>query len=73
MDNLRFYVLLTVFQSYQDDVWMVIKDCVQWNSVDGRGDFDSNVNRTRSARSEGQRFTHRATGAPKTVETSIFL
>ena len=25
----------TVFQSYQDDVWMIIKGCVQWNSVYG--------------------------------------
>ena len=24
MDDLQFYVLLTVFQSYQDDVWMII-------------------------------------------------
>ena len=35
MDDLRFYVLLTVFQSYQDDVWMIMKGCVQWNSVYG--------------------------------------
>ena len=33
MDDLGFYVLLTVFQSYQDDVWMIMKDCAQWNSV----------------------------------------
>ena len=25
----------TVFQSYQDDVWMIMKGCVQWNSVYG--------------------------------------
>ena len=25
----------TVFQSYQDDVWMIIKGCVQWNLVYG--------------------------------------
>ena len=24
---------LTVFQSYQDDVRMIMKGCVQWNSV----------------------------------------
>ena len=35
MDDLRFYVLLTVFQSYQDDVWMMMKGYVQWNSVCG--------------------------------------
>ena len=33
MDDLRFYVLLTVFQSYQDDVGMIMRGCVQWNSV----------------------------------------
>ena len=29
MDDLRFYVILTVFQSYQDEVWMIMKgsDC----------------------------------------------
>ena len=27
--DLRSYVLLTVFQSYQDDVWMIMKGCVQ--------------------------------------------
>ena len=25
----------TVFQSYQDDVWMIMKGYVQWNSVYG--------------------------------------
>ena len=35
MDDLRFYVLLTVFQSYQDDVRTIIKGFVQWNSVYG--------------------------------------
>ena len=25
----------TVFQSYQDDDWMIMKGCVQWNSVYG--------------------------------------
>ena len=23
----------TVFQSYQDDEWMIMKGCVQWNPV----------------------------------------
>ena len=58
MDDLRFYVLLTVFQSYQDDVWMIMKGCVQWNSVYVREDFTSGEDRTRSARSVGQRLTH---------------
>ena len=44
----------TVFQSYQDDVRLIMKSCVQWNSGD----------RTRSARSVGQRLTLWVTGAP---------
>ena len=31
MDGLRdFTSFLTVFQSYQDDVWMIMIGCVQW-------------------------------------------
>ena len=30
-----FTSFLTVFQSYQYDVWMIMKSCVQWNSVYG--------------------------------------
>ena len=30
-----FTSILTVFQSYQDDVWMIMKGCVQWNFVYG--------------------------------------
>ena len=30
-----FTSFLTVFQSYQDDFWMIMKGCVQWNSVNG--------------------------------------
>ena len=58
MDDLRFYVLLTVFQSYQDDVWMIMRGCVQWKSVYGGEDFTSSEDRTRSAKSVGQRLTH---------------
>ena len=28
-----FTSFLTVIQSYQDDVWVIMKGCVQWNSV----------------------------------------
>ena len=59
-----FTSFLTVFQSYPDDVWMIMKGCVQWNSVYGWEDFTSSVDRTRSARSVGQRLTNWATGAP---------
>ena len=31
----NFMSFLTVFQSYQDDVRMIMKGCVQWNSVYG--------------------------------------
>ena len=31
MDDLQFYILLTAFQSYQDDVKVIMKGCVQWN------------------------------------------
>ena len=61
MDDLRFYVLFN-----KDDAWMIMKGCVQWNSVYGWEDFTSNEDRTRSARSEGQRLTNWATGAPGT-------
>ena len=30
-----FTSFLTVFQSYQDDVRMMMKGCVQWNSIYG--------------------------------------
>ena len=55
---------LTVFQSYQDDGRLIMKGCVQWNSIYGREDFASSGDRTWSARSEGQRLTHWAIRAP---------
>ena len=48
----------TVFQSYQDDWRLIMKGCVQWNFVNGREDFASSGDQTRSARSVGQRLTH---------------
>ena len=59
-----FTSFLTVIQSYQDDVWMIMKGCVQWNSIYGWEDYTSSEDRTRSARSVGQRLIHWATGAP---------
>ena len=41
MDDLRFTSFVTVHQSYQDDVWIIMKGCVQWNSVYGRGEEDT--------------------------------
>ena len=40
MDDLQFYIFLTVFQSYQDNGWL-IKGWLQWNPVYGRKDFAS--------------------------------
>ena len=38
----HFMSFLTVIQSYQDDVWVKMKDCVQqWNSVYGWEDLTS--------------------------------
>ena len=54
---------LTVFQSYQGDVWMIMKGCVQWNSVYGWEDFTSSEDRIWSARSVGQRLTPWLNGA----------
>ena len=53
-----FTSLLAVFQSYQDDVWMIMKSCVQWNSVYSSEHFVLSGDQTRSARSVGQRLTH---------------
>ena len=53
-----------VFQLYQGDGRLIMKGCVQWNSVYGWEDFASSGDRTRSVRSVGPRLTHRATGAP---------
>ena len=48
----------TVFQSYQDDGRLIMKGCVQWNSVFDIEDFASSGDRTRAARSVGQPLTH---------------
>ena len=32
----RFYVLLTVFQSYQDEERVMTTGCLQWNPASGR-------------------------------------
>ena len=45
----------TVFQSYQDDGRMIMKDCVQRNPVYGLEDLAWNGARTQTARSVDQR------------------
>ena len=47
--DLDFTSLSTVFQSYQDDGWVIMKDCLQWAQ---RGHEPA------TARSVGQRLTH---------------
>ena len=47
----------TVFQSYQYDGRLIMKCCVQWNSVYGQQDFVSSGDQTWSARLVGQRLT----------------
>ena len=60
-----FTSFLRVFQSYQDQGW------VQWNSVYDCEDFASSGDRTRSARSVGQRLTHWAPGAPNNRQEGV--
>ena len=57
----------TVFQSYQDDGWMIMEGCVQWSLVYGWEDFASSRAQTWNARSVGQQvlgLTQWATWAP---------
>ena len=52
-----FTSFITVFQSNQDDLW-IMKGCVQGNSVYGGEDFTLSEDRTRSAISVAQRLNH---------------
>ena len=45
----RFYVLLTVFQSYQDKERVIITGCVQWNPASGRKLIASSGSRSRDS------------------------
>ena len=47
--------------------WMIVNGFVQLNSVYGWEDVTSSEDRTRSARSVGQRLTHWATGGPNSL------
>ena len=38
----------TVFQSYQEDGWVIMKDCVQWNLVYGWKDYRLKGSRTQN-------------------------
>ena len=72
MDDLRFYVLSIVFQSYQDNGRMIMKGCVNGTpfmveKISPRARIE-----LRTARSVGQRLTHRATGAPEMEEATTF-
>ena len=65
MDDLGFYILSTLFHSYQDNGWMIMKGCVQWNPIyewkDPRLRQGSKIT---TARSVGQRLTYWPSGAP---------
>ena len=49
-----FRPFLIVFQSYQDNIWMIMKGCVQCNSIYGWEDLTSSEDQTQSNRSVGQ-------------------
>ena len=49
----KFTSFSTVLQSYEDNEWMIMKGCVQWNPVYGLEDFTSSGIKPRSARSVG--------------------
>ena len=59
----EFTSVLTVYQVISGWCWMIMKGCVQWNSVFGWEDFTSSEDRTQSARSVGQHLAHWDTGA----------
>ena len=63
MDDLRLYIISTVFQSYQDGRWVIMKGCVRWNSVYilKRSSPQAGIE-PGTARSAGQRLTYWATG-----------
>ena len=69
MDDLRFYVLFNSISVISGRCLDDNESCVQWNSVYGWEDVTSSEDRTRSARSVGQRLTHWATGAPHVVQS----
>ena len=55
--NCEFKSFSIVFQLNQDDGRLIMKGCMQWNSVYGREDFPLSRDQTRSPRSVGQRLT----------------
>ena len=56
--------LSTVFQSYQDKGWMIMKGCVQINGTSLKRSLPQVGFEPGAARSEGEHLSHRATGAP---------
>ena len=57
-EDLEFYILLIVFQSYQDDGWVIMNGCVQWMPVYDRKDPCLRWARTGTTRSAGLCLTH---------------
>ena len=60
MDDLQFYVLLTVFQSYQDDGWVKKKGCAQKKKKKKNVDYgkDSPLLKCRTTRLPGQHLIY---------------
>ena len=54
----------TIFQSYQDDGWVIMEGCVQWNPVINKRPSSKVGLEPGTARSAGQRLIHWATASP---------
>ena len=57
MKNLLFYVVLTVFQVYQDGVMVIMNGNVQWKSIHSRKDISSRPD-LNTRQLDQQDFTH---------------
>ena len=57
MKNLLFYVVLTVFQAYQDGVMVIMNGYVQWQSIHSRKDISSQPDLT-TRQLDQQDFTY---------------
>ena len=59
----RFYVLLTVFQSYQDEERVMTIGCVQWNPASGRKLITSSGSRSRDSQASALKLlSYRVSG-----------
>ena len=58
MIDLQFYVFSTLFQSYQDDGWVIMKGCGEWNLFMAEKILTQVELKLKIARSVGQCLTH---------------